>query len=232
MRRVGWQFRIRDIMTLAALVAIVLAAFRYFGRGAIGVVVSFLLYLGGAYFMRRDTQRGRPRVDRESGDLKFGYGGGIRFAAISLATLILGGFGLLVYKHPFKDVVEALGICLLLGIFLFAPFGFLVWEVTRFSIVVSSRGLDYQSSWRPGFLVAWQDVTEVRYEPAMGWFVIRSRQRQTINVPKYIAGIGEFVNELKWHLDPSGNKDPVVGLFLFKCERKSLDDRNHSTSAR
>jgi hypothetical protein len=212
MRRTGLQFTLGQVMVVVAVVAAVLAVGRFSWTPAILALVTW----GCVFLVNWEARNGRPMAQGDSGDLVFNYGWAVRIVAISLAVVISAVGGLVTYKHPAKNGTELSLLCAVFGFFLI-PVGILLWEAMRFSIVVSRDGLHFRSAWRPGFFVAWPEITEVSYDPAMWWFVIRSSQGRTIHVSTYVAGIGEFLGEVTRRLQPSGLREPnAPGFVLFK----------------
>jgi hypothetical protein len=151
----------------------------------------------------------------ESGNLVFRYGRFARALRILLAVAVSTVAAAITWRFPTKNASEVGSLCLIFGV-LVVPVWMLVWEVTRFSIVVSADGVQFQSAWRPGFFVAWPEISQVYYEPAMLWFVIHSSHGQSIHVSKYIAGLAEFLGEITSRLHPSGLKAPNAGFVTYK----------------
>jgi hypothetical protein len=156
---------------------------------------------------------GRPKLDRDSDGLIFRYSGAARAAVIALAITVALFLGFLVYKIPIKSESDVYAVCGMFAMF-FLLLGPLVWEFTRFSIVVSSEGLNFRSAWRAGFFMAWQDVEAVSYSLMWQWFVIRSTHGQKIHVPKLIGGIGDFLGELAMNLDPAVMRKARSGFTI------------------
>ena len=164
--------------------------------------IEALLMAGFLGLMAWGAATGRPRVDRDGRQLIFSYSGAARFVAFAFAIASTLFCCFLVYKIPIKtqkDVYAAFG---LFGLFLGLS-GPLVWEMTRYSIVVSPEGLDFRSPWKPGFSMAWQDVEQVSYNSMCQWFVIRSCYGKKIHVPTWIAGVFDFLGELERYLEPA-----------------------------
>lgn len=155
----------------------------------------------------------RPKVDPDGRSLIFRYSAAARFAVISLAIAFALFLCFLVYKIPIKDQNDEYALCGMIALF-FLLSGPLVWDFTRFSIVVSPEGLDFHSPWRPGFFMAWQDVEEVKYSLMWQWFTIRSTHGQKIHVGKWIGGIADFLLELTRHLDPAVLKKAKSGFTI------------------
>ncbi len=212
MRRTRLQFTLGQVMVVVAVLAAVLAVGRFSPAAAIvGLAIG-----GCTFLVQWEARNGRPRAQGDSGDLVFNYGWAVRIIAISLAVVISAVGGLLTYEHPAKNGTELCLLCAEFG-FVLTILGPVVWEVTRFAIVVSGDGLHFRSAWRPGFFVAWPEITEVFYDPALWWFVIRSSQGQTIYVSRHLAGIGEFLGEVTRRLQPSGVREPnAPGFVRFK----------------
>ena len=206
------QFTLGHAMVAVAVVAAVLAVSRF----PLSLAIPPLAIGGYVFLVNWKARNGRPRAQGNSGDLVFNYGWAVRIVAMSLVVGIFAIGGLATYEHPAKNATELSLLCVVFGFFLI-PVGTLLWEAMRFSIVVSGDGLHFRSAWRRGFFVAWPEITEVFYDPAMWWFVIRSSQGQTIHVSRYVAGIGKFVGEVTRRLQPSGLREPnAPGFVIFK----------------
>ena len=210
MRRAKLQFTLGQLMVVVGVAAVVLSV----GRFSWPLAIPPLVIGGCIALVNWDVKNGRPRVEGDSGDLVFKYGWAVRIVAIFLALGILAASALVTYKHPIKNATEFFVSCGILGFFLI-PLWLLSWEFTRFSIVVSTDGLHFRSAWRPEFFVPWPEITEIFYDPAMWWFVIRSGQGQTIHVSRYVAGSGEFLGEVTSRLEPSGLRKPNAPGFVF-----------------
>jgi hypothetical protein len=168
----------------------------------VSMAIESVLMAGFLGLLAWGAATGRPRVDRDSGHLAFAYSGAARFLAISLAIVSVLFCGFVAYKIPINNDKEVIALIGIIGLFCLLA-GPLVWEFTRFSIVVSPEGLDFHSPWRPGFFMAWQDVEQVSFGLTCQWFVIRSCYGRKIHVQRWIAGISEFLGELERHLEPA-----------------------------
>ena len=214
MRRIAMQFSLRLVLVVIAMVALVLAVLFSWPYAIVGLVFSAWIGL-----VEWEAMRGRPNVEAKSGKLVFQYGRATRVSGILLLIAAAAGGALwLTCIRPRMRRRLCYSVAIL-G-FLLVPLWTLLWEVTRFSIVVSQDGLHFQSPWRPGFFVAWPEISQVYYEPAMLWFVIHSSHGQTIHVSKYIAGIAEFLRQITQRLHPSGLKEPNAGLVIFRRARE------------
>jgi hypothetical protein len=209
MRRMGLQFTLGQVMAVIAVVGVLLAL----GRFSWGLVFPFV-WMGGHGLANWEAKRGRPRVDRESGDLIFQHGLGVRFLAIGLTVILAAACVSMAYILPMKNRSDVSQLGIGLGFF-FIELLFL-WNVMRFSIVVSPGGVGVRSAWRPAFFVAWQEIDEAYYSFARLSFVIRSRRGRRIHVPHSIAGFTSLLGELETHLDPSGLEKPNFGDIKFK----------------
>ncbi len=166
------------------------------------MVIQGLVTAGFFGLLAWGATHGRPKLDRDGDGLIFRYSGAARTAVIALAITVASFLSFLVYRIPIKSQSDVYAVCGMFAMF-FLLLGPLVWEFTRFSIVVSSDGLDFRSAWRPGFSMAWQDVEEVSYSLVWQWFVIRSTHGQKIHVSKLIGGIADFLGELSMNMDPA-----------------------------
>jgi hypothetical protein len=176
-------------------------------------VIESLVMAGFLGLLGWGAASARPKLDPAGRSLIFRYSGAARFAVISLAIVVALLLSFLVYKIPIKTDSDVYALCGMLAMF-FLLLGPLVWDFTRFSIVVSPEGLDFHSPWRPGFFMAWQDVEEVSYSLMWQWFTIRSTHGRKIHVGKWIGGIADFLFELTRHLDPAVLKKAKSGFTI------------------
>jgi hypothetical protein len=177
------------------------------------MVIQGLVTAGFFGVLAWGATHGRPKLDRDGDGLIFRYSGVTRTAVISLAIAGAVFLCIPVYTIPIESKSDVYALCGMFAMF-FLLLGPLVWEFTRFSIVVSSEGLDLRSAWRPGFFVGWQDVEAVSYSLMWQWFVIRSTHGQKIHVPKLIGGIGDFLGELAMNLDPAVMRKARSGFII------------------
>jgi hypothetical protein len=208
LRRMGLQFTLGQVLAVIAVIAVFLAL----GRFSWALVFAFV-WIGCHGLANWEAKRGRPRVDRESGDLIFQHGLGVRFLAIGLTVIVAAACVSMAYILLMKNRSDVSPLGIGLGFF-FMELLFL-WNVMRFSIVVSPGGVGVRSAWRPAFFVAWQEIDEAYYSFARLRFVIRSTRGRTIHVPHGIAGFTNFKGELEKHLDPSGLEKPRSGDIKF-----------------
>jgi hypothetical protein len=177
-------------------------------------VVESLVMAGFLGLLAWGAANARPKVDPDGRSLIFRYSGVARFAVISLAVAIALFLSFLVYKIPIKNRNDVYALCGMFALF-FLLLGPLVWDFTRFSIVVSPEGLDFHSPWRPGFFMAWQDVDQVSYSLMWQWFTIRSTHGQKIHVSRWIGGIADFLGELTTHVDPAVLRKARSGFIIM-----------------
>jgi hypothetical protein len=156
-------------------------------------VVGFLSLLAWA------AHRGRPRIDPHTGALLFRHSIVLRGFAFFSAFVIPLGITVLVFFKPPKDEGDVWAILGLYGLFgvLSAP---LLWEATRFSLVVSPDGLDCRSPWRPRRFVPWDEVVGLSYSQINSWFVLRTADGWKFRVLGLVPGLSQFLEQVERHL--------------------------------
>ena len=158
------------------------------------------------------AQRGRPRVDSRAGTFLFRHSVLLRgFSMLMTFGVQLLVTVLAIFKPPqnLSDVFVILGI-----ISAFAALGTpLLWESTRFALIVSPQGLDCRSPWRRGRFISWNEVKEVSYSNFGSCFVIRSRDAWKFQVPLFMAGLSVFLEHCEQQLPPGALAKAKQGYF-------------------
>jgi hypothetical protein len=166
----------------------------YFGLIVAGPVVVLGLFLWVA-------QRGKPKVDRETGALLFRHSVLLRGFALVAAFGIPLALTVLVLLSPPKKEGDVYAVAGLYGLFgvLSAP---LLWEALRFALVVSPEGLECRSPWRGLRFLAWDEVAEVSFSAMNSWFVIRAEGGWKFRVSLLVPGLNAFLEQCEKHLPP------------------------------
>jgi hypothetical protein len=162
-------------------------------------LITSLLVLGFLGLLYLVAQRGRPKLDAETGVVWF------RHSAIFRGFALLIGLGvplaitaLIVFKPP-KNRADVLAIIGLFGLFGLLG-GPLLWEAIRFALGVSKDGLDCRSPWRPGRFVPWNRVEKLSYSTMNSWFVIHTKDRWSFHVSIFVPGLSVFLIRCEQHL--------------------------------
>jgi hypothetical protein len=163
------------------------------------IIFSVMAFLG---LLMAAAQRGRPRVDPQTGSLLFQHSWLFRGFSLFMAIGVPIGLTALVLFHPPKNNGDLAAILGLFGGFaaLIAP---LLWESLRFGLVVSPTGLDCRSPWRRGRFIPWGEVKELSYSAVNSWFIIHASDGWKFRVSILVAGIGEFLAQCEQRLPPA-----------------------------
>jgi hypothetical protein len=160
------------------------------------VVVGFLVILTGA------ARRGVPTVDRATGLLLFRHHLVLRAFALVAAFGIPIALTALVISNPPKNQNDYVAITCLYLLFagLSAP---LLWETTRYALLVGPEGLDCRSPWRGRQFFRWDEVEKVSFSTVASWFVLHATGGRKFRVPMYISGVRAFLEQCEQRLSPS-----------------------------
>jgi Bacterial PH domain len=85
------------------------------------------------------------------------------------------------------------------------------WEAARYYVFVTPHGLECRSPWRAPRYFAWDDVRQVTFNSATGWFAFRAWDGDRIRVPSAAAGVPELLRMVEAHLSPSALKKARAG---------------------
>ncbi len=69
-------------------------------------------------------------------------------------------------------------------------------------VTIEPTGLRFQYPWRPGALVRWEDIVQIRHRESFHWFTIRRRGGAAIRIAETRHGLGRLRRELRRHVDP------------------------------
>ena len=75
-------------------------------------------------------------------------------------------------------------------------------ETLTLRVEVSPRGVQIDSPWSGVRTLAWNEIVEVGYSPAMMWFTLRGRDGTRIRVSRLLRGIPDLARALRAHLEP------------------------------
>jgi Bacterial PH domain len=85
------------------------------------------------------------------------------------------------------------------------------WEAARYYVFADAHGLECRSPWRAPRYFAWDDVREVTFSPATGWFAFRGWDGDRIRVPATAAGVPDLLRIVETHVSPSVLKRARAG---------------------
>jgi Bacterial PH domain len=134
---------------------------------------------------------GRPRSNADGRSVLFRHNAIFRGFAYFSAFGITIGLTAPIYLYP----PQGIEVWYILGLYAF--FGVLtlplVWEASRFYVLVTPNGIESRSAWRGRRLIAWEDIGEVSFSSLNAWFVFRSTSGDTIRAHAFVAGLKDLV---------------------------------------
>jgi hypothetical protein len=151
----------------------------------------------------RVAKRGRPTIDPRTGDLRFRHGW-----LTLIQPLIFGPVPFVFAAWALTDstpktrveLLSAFGIALGIAVTGLAA----LWDATRFSLTVSSAGLQCRSPWNRRRFLHWDDVQEVSYSNENGkqasWFTVCAKDGWKFRVSILVPGLTEFLARCEQHL--------------------------------
>jgi hypothetical protein len=162
-------------------------------------LITSLVVIGSLGLLLWVAQRGRPKLDAETGVVWF------RHSAIFRGFALLLGFGvplaitaLIVFKPP-KNRADVFAVIGVYGMFALLG-GPLLWEALRFALGISKDGLDCRSPWRASRFVPWNRVERLSYSSMNSWFVIHTKDRWNFHVSILVPGLAIFLTRCEQHL--------------------------------
>jgi hypothetical protein len=78
----------------------------------------------------------------------------------------------------------------------------LVIEVFGVGHRLTDEGIERVTPWSKRVFVRWQDVTSVRLNPVMSWFVVTGREGARVRLSFYLSGIGTFTRMVLENVAP------------------------------
>jgi Bacterial PH domain len=132
-------------------------------------------------------RHGRPRPAPGPDTLLLRYNLLFRWFAYAIAFGIPAGLTVAVYFHPPRAEVRwyVLGLYLLFAA-LTLP---LVWEASRYYLLVTPAGLEARSAWRGTRFLAWDDIDGLSYSSVNSWFVFSATNGDRLRVSAYVGGL-------------------------------------------
>jgi len=132
-------------------------------------------------------RQGRPRPAPGPHSLLLRYNLLFRWFANAVAFGIPVGLTVAVYFHPPRAEARwyVIGLYLLFAV-LTVP---LVWEASRYYLLVTPDGLEARSAWRGTHFLAWDDINGLSYSPINSWFVFSAANGEKLRVSAYIGGL-------------------------------------------
>jgi hypothetical protein len=98
----------------------------------------------------------------------------------------------------------------------FAALGlFLVYAYLRDKLTITNEGISGRGMFSSPRSVRWQDVTEIRFDQNMGWFIVRSFSARPLYVSRMLIGLPEFARAATIHVSPSVMEPGCLELLEF-----------------
>ncbi|HEX3595301.1 MAG TPA: hypothetical protein VHU80_09375 [Polyangiaceae bacterium] len=115
---------------------------------------------------------------------------------MSWVLLVLGaGAAALLAGYQIAHQTPLQGI--LMGVALLSLVMAMVAEFTRVRVEWTNDALSFGSPWAAPRSIPWDEVVEVTYSQAAGWFVVRGRQGTKIRLHHWLGGLGDLFDEMK-----------------------------------
>ena len=165
-------------------------------------------------FLVRKARRTPPLIDPLTAARVARYPAVNRCVGWALFGLCAAGAGLLTYKVP-QHARLATALCS--GALLAAVLA-MVLDFTRVSLMWADNIVIFTSPWRGERTLRWEEVVEVKFSGAAGWFVVRTRTGLTIRPAMMLGGLEEFFAELVARGQPSLHSQ-VEAALRFRAER-------------
>ncbi|MEO7038047.1 MAG: hypothetical protein ABI548_29030 [Polyangiaceae bacterium] len=167
-------------------------------------------------YLIRKARRTPPNIIVLSGARTARYPVAARGFGWGLLVLTAAFGGLLTYKVPQH---MRLGFAIGTSAFIAMVLAMVV-DFTRVSLTWTDQCIVFTSPWRGTRTLRWEEVTEVRFAPVAGWFVVRTRDALTIRPAMMMGGLEEFFAELKTRGQPSLHSpiDTALRLRAERCE--------------
>lgn len=167
-------------------------------------------------------RQGRPRSAPGSDTLLLRYNVLFRWFAYAVAFGIPAGLTVAVYLHPprAEERWYVLGLYLLFAA-LTLP---LVWEASRYYLLVSPAGLEARSAWRGTRFLAWDDIDGLSYSSINSWFVFSAASGERLRVSAYIGGLKNLLALAESRLPVSAIKAARTGYAKLGRPFPSLPD--------
>ena len=176
--------------------------------GEIGkVLVNYLI---------RKARRTPPSIVMLTGARLARYPVATRRVGWGLLVLTAAVGALLTYKVPAH---MRLGFAIGTGAFIAMVLA-MVADFTLVSLTWTDQGAVFTSPWRGTRTLRWEEVAEVTFAGAAGWFVVRTRDAMTIRPAMMLGGLEEFFAELATRGQPflRSQIETALSLRAERCE--------------
>ncbi|HKB05454.1 MAG TPA: PH domain-containing protein [Gemmataceae bacterium] len=76
----------------------------------------------------------------------------------------------------------------------------LYWEAVRYYVYATAQGIEGRSPWRGARYFAWDDIREVTFNPAAGWFAFQAWDGDRIRVHWTAVGVKDLLHLVETHI--------------------------------
>jgi hypothetical protein len=152
---------------------------------------------------------GRPHPSTDGRTTLFRHNAFFRGFAYLSAFGVMTGLTALTYLYPPKrnEIWYIIGLY-----FFFAGLTLpLVWEASRFYVLLTPHGLEARSAWRGNQSILWNDVSELSFSTLNAWFVFRSTNGDTIRTHVFVAGLKNLIRTAESQIPPTAMKKARAG---------------------
>jgi len=181
-----------------------------------GIIAAAVIIFNGLLWWF--AQRGKAKVDPETGVLLFRHGMFLRAFSFFIAFIVPTGFTIWGVFNTLNKQEDALSFSNVIDIIgLYALFGglgaVLIWETSRFALAVSRDGLECRSPWRGQRFIPWNQIKEISYSLINQWFVIRSTDGWKFRIHTFVPGLTQFLESCESHLPPEALAKAKAGYL-------------------
>jgi hypothetical protein len=162
-----------------------------FGLMAVGVLglLGLLAVIAG---------RGRPEPVRGDPSVLVRHSPGFRLFAFLAALGFPVGLTILFTVYP-PNRDEAVYVLVAFAVVVPATVA-LYWEAVRYYAFATAEGIEGRSPWRGARYFAWDDVREVTFNPAAGWFAFAAWDGDRIRVHWTAVGVRDLLPFVEAHV--------------------------------
>src|SRR5262245_21596780 len=157
-------------------------------------VISGLIGATAAEALRRTAARRQAPVTSDGVILR--YPRSLQ-AFLWLTVLVFGFFT--VFNALGGNVVNSYAVAVSVPLILAAVSAYGLLETARVVIVVGDASIRCHSPWGPARQVPYSSITHASYAPALGCFVLRTRDHGTVRVSTMLVGVAALPAILEQH---------------------------------
>jgi hypothetical protein len=170
-----------------------------------GLIVLGVLGLLG--LLAWSARRGRPEPGPNS--LLIRHSPAFRLTALFtvLAAPLVLVFAMAVFP-PLREEARYVLLAFAVALAVTLP---VYWESARYYALVTPQGIEGRSPWRAARYFAWDDIREVRFNPAAGWFAFEAWDGDHIRVPAAAANVSDLLRTVETYVPTTVLKKARTG---------------------